>query len=60
MLRSIFGSFARSYGRQLGRVAARHTSWLAIPVLIGVIWYGIAEYGSMQQIIAVVLHAIGR
>lgn len=43
MLKSILTSFARSYGRALGRTAARRTSWLAVPLLIVVVVLGILE-----------------
>lgn len=43
MLRSILSSFARSYGRQMGRTAARRTSWLAVPLLLVVVVVGVLE-----------------
>lgn len=46
MLKSIFTSFARSYGRSMGRTAARRTSWLAIPMLLVVVAIGLAQLAS--------------
>lgn len=43
MFRSILNSFARSYGRQMGRTAARRTNWIAIPMLILVVVLGVLE-----------------
>lgn len=43
MLKSILKSFAWSYGRQMGRNAARRTSWLALPLLILVVIVGLLE-----------------
>lgn len=46
MFRGLIGSFVRAYGRQLGRTAARRTSWLAIPVLILVALLGLWQLGQ--------------
>lgn len=43
MLRLILSAFARSYGRAMGRRAARVTGWLAIPLLIAVGLLGLIE-----------------
>jgi hypothetical protein len=68
MLRSILTSFARSYGRQMGRTAARRTSWLAIPLLVVVVVVGVLEStgnGGMVMhwlgpVQASVMHLVGR
>jgi hypothetical protein len=38
-------SFASAYARKQGYIAARKTSWLAIPLLIIVVLFGLAEMG---------------
>lgn len=45
MLNLIFRSFARGYGRKLGYIAARRTSWLAIPILI-IVAIGVLAMGG--------------
>lgn len=50
MLRSILNSFARAYGRGLGYSAARKTSWLAIPILIVIVVFGVAELDKVQMV----------
>lgn len=45
MFRELMRSFVRAYGRQQGYQAARKTSWLAIPLLIIVVLFGLAEMG---------------
>jgi hypothetical protein len=68
MLRSILSSFARSYGHQMGRTAARRTRWLAIPLLLLVVTVGVLEAtGSGGMVMhwlgpvqTSVMHLIGR
>lgn len=50
MLRSILSSFARAYGRGMGRSAARQTAWLAIPILIAVVFLGFTELDELQNL----------
>lgn len=45
-LPSLLSAFARAYMRQLGRTAARRTSWLAIPVLILVALLALWQMGQ--------------
>lgn len=66
MFKSIMSSFARSYGRQMGRTAARRTAWLAIPMLLVVVVLGILELtggglaaGQLGPAIPELLHLIG-
>ena len=54
MLRSILNAFAHSYGRTMGRHAANRTRWLAIPMLILVIFIGLAE----ARVVPDVLHLL--
>jgi hypothetical protein len=46
MFRSLLSSFARSFGRQLGRTAAYRLRWLAIPLLIVVCLLGLLDLAS--------------
>ena len=46
MLHSILSSFARGYGRQMGRHAANSTRWLALPLLLLVLVLGALELGG--------------
>jgi len=64
MFRSILSSFARSYGRQLGRTAARRTAWLAIPILMVVGVLGVLEMTGNARILGpmypTLMHLVGQ
>jgi hypothetical protein len=48
MFRTILSSFARGYGRSLGRIAARRTAFLAVPLLIVVLAIGYLEISGAR------------
>jgi hypothetical protein len=64
MFRSILSSFTRGYGRKMGSIAARRTSFLAVPLLVVVVVIGYLEITGGSSVVSQwfgpILHLVGR